>query len=768
MSSKLVCLFPHAVLSQTFILVLVCTFATAQVCDYQQRVCECDANQDECYFTMIVEDLLSFTSYKLIRSPSGALVRELNALSCTYIINNTGQLEPRDGTFDPSECCLRDERFTENDCSIPMIIDSATEEDFIGINGLIPGPTLVVSFNQTVIVDVTNMRFNQELTIHWHGMHQNNTPWMDGVNHITQCPISTFSSFRYIFKAIPSGTMWYHSHVGTQRTEGIFGSLVVRESQDTLEMAQMRLRELRSEQFTIIDEPEHTLSMLDWRVNVLRSTLKVLSDNPFFVTRTDLTFPSDTQPIATGPDGTQIRRIPYRSGLINGLGRQETVSYVNSRLSIFNVQYRDSMAPQYYRFRLVGAQNHDMYRFSIAEHRLIVIATDGYLTEPIEVDYILIHTGERYDFLLRPKTEEEANGTTNFRILAETLDINSTNIAEAFLHYGNEATNPRSTEYEQIVDSTVPRNCSSTSRCKALNCPFQRYPPQINIDCIPVTDLQLLFPTQDDDVPSNDIQRNEGNEYFFDFTFTGIEESAAISGRNFRFPTGSLQTDPQQEIDMCPSGFIDCNANQFQCICTRIVALNDPWATIQFVLTDIGDGGVAAHPVHLHGHTFQVAGIFYGQYNASGHLVGTNPNVTCRNDPRCTNPGWTMTPQDGTVTNKTVRKDTIVVPPGGYVVIRFIANNWGHWFMHCHIDPHFIEGMALVVNEVMRSQNVPPEQQRIRRCGNFNWTVEEFNERVSNPSNTTDLRGGVSCLNGSRFWLLIVSVAMVLVALMDY
>ena len=99
--------------------------------------------------------------------------------------------------------------------------------------------------------------------------------------------------------------------------------------------------------------------------------------------------------------------------------------------------------------------------------------------------------------------------------------------------------------------------------------------------------------------------------------------------------------------------------------------------------------------------------------------------------------------------------------------------------MHCHIDPHFIEGMALVVNEVMHYQNVPPEQQRIRRCGNFTWTVEEFNEKMINPSNMTDSRGGNPCnmndscggafgLKESRLWLLIVSVAMVLVPLVDY
>ena len=409
------------------------------------------------------------------------------------------------------------------------------------------------------------------------------------------------------------------------------------------------------------------------------------------------------------------------------------IPYANSSL---NVQYRNSGAPQYYRFRLVGAQNRVMYRFSISDHSLIVIATDGYVTEPLEVDYILVHSGERYDFLLRPKTKKEAKGKTDFLVLAETVegDRNSPNIAEAFLHYGAKAGNPQSTEYEQIVRRTVPRKCSRKSPCRALNCPFQQYPPDLPvfITCIPVTELQLLFPTEDE-VPSNDIQ--EENEHFFDFSFRGMAGNAAISGRNFRFPSGSLQTDPDQEIDTCKQGFIDCDANQDQCICTRVITLNDPWATIQFVVTAIGDGGITYHPVHLHGHSFQVAGIFYGVYNASGHLVNTNPNVTCHSDPRCTDPGWTTTSQHGTVTNKTVRKDTIVVPAKGYVVIRFVADNWGHWFMHCHIDTHFVAGMALVVNEVSSLQNPPPEKQSVRRCGNFNWTVEEFYEKLPSDQN---------------------------------
>ena len=40
--------------------------------------------------------------------------------------------------------------------------------------------------NQTVIVHVTNKMFGTPVTLHWHGMHQVNTPWMDGVAFITQ------------------------------------------------------------------------------------------------------------------------------------------------------------------------------------------------------------------------------------------------------------------------------------------------------------------------------------------------------------------------------------------------------------------------------------------------------------------------------------------------------------------------------------------------------------------------------------------------------
>ncbi len=204
-------------------------------------------------------------------------------------------------------------------------------------------------------------------------------------------------------------------------------------------------------------------------------------------------------------------------------------------------------------------------------------------------------------------------------------------------------------------------------------------------------------------------------------------------------------------------------ANPNQCICTQIINLDNPFATTQFVLSAVGDTGLTYHPVHLHGHTFQVAGIFYPEYYENATKKAPNPNITCKNDPSCTNPGWTTTPMDGSVNNKTVRKDTIVIPAGGYVVIHFVANNWGYWYMHCHIEPHFIEGMAVVINELNELQNPPPEPLKLLRCGNFNWTVEDFNESIK-PS---DFSGGASGLAGG-FWLQIISLAAAMGLLKNY
>ena len=166
-----------------------------------------------------------------------------------FFINDTGELEP---TLENNQPC--DDVST---CTQANTVDGKSYRSFISVNKRIPGPTLIVPEGATVVVDVTNYMFTEETSVHWHGMHQRNTPWMDGVGYITQCPIEAGSSFRYIFEATPSGTFWYHSHSGPQRTDGLFGALIVKEKNITDVFPGYGVFE---------DLPgEHTLSLLDWQ-----------------------------------------------------------------------------------------------------------------------------------------------------------------------------------------------------------------------------------------------------------------------------------------------------------------------------------------------------------------------------------------------------------------------------------------------------------------------------------------------------------------------
>jgi hypothetical protein len=66
------------------------------------------------------------------------------------------------------------------------------------INGQFPGPLIEANEGDTIVVDVHNAAVNAT-SIHWHGIFQNGTAWMDGTAGVTQCPIAPGRSFQYNF-----------------------------------------------------------------------------------------------------------------------------------------------------------------------------------------------------------------------------------------------------------------------------------------------------------------------------------------------------------------------------------------------------------------------------------------------------------------------------------------------------------------------------------------------------------------------------------------
>jgi len=84
-----------------------------------------------------------------------------------------------------------------------------------------------------------------------------------------------------------------------------------------------------------------------------------------------------------------------------------------------------------------------------------------------------------------------------------------------------------------------------------------------------------------------------------------------------------------------------------------------------------------SHPFHLHGHKFMVVAM-------SQDITSDDPTVNQALVEGQANPA---------------RRDTIMIPAGGSVTLRFRADNPGTWIFHCHIEWHLEAGLAVVFAE---------------------------------------------------------------------
>ena len=114
---------------------------------------------------------------------------------------------------------------------LPLLIHIS---DYLGVvrpllvfNGQFPGPVIEANRGDRLLINVTN-NLQNATTVHWHGLYQNGTNWMDGTSGVTQCPIPPGKSFLYNFTLENQyGTYWYHSHYSTQYTDGLVGPLII-------------------------------------------------------------------------------------------------------------------------------------------------------------------------------------------------------------------------------------------------------------------------------------------------------------------------------------------------------------------------------------------------------------------------------------------------------------------------------------------------------------------------------------------------------------
>lgn len=97
-------------------------------------------------------------------------------------------------------------------CYIKMILSkrngSGTPEYLV--NQTLQGPTIIVKQYNFVIVDFAN-EMDENTSIHFHGMKQEDNNWADGTGDITQYPIPAYGKFRYVTKNGMAYSMAMHT-----------------------------------------------------------------------------------------------------------------------------------------------------------------------------------------------------------------------------------------------------------------------------------------------------------------------------------------------------------------------------------------------------------------------------------------------------------------------------------------------------------------------------------------------------------------------------
>jgi FtsP/CotA-like multicopper oxidase with cupredoxin domain len=120
----------------------------------------------------------------------------------------------------------------ELDISVHEIVPGMKIHAFT-YNGTYPGPQIRVPEGDWVVVNFKN-KTTELHTIHWHGVTLPNE--MDGVPNGTQWGVGYNQTFKYVFRAQPAGTHFYHCHNMTNLhvQAGMFGTLIIEPKDDVV------------------------------------------------------------------------------------------------------------------------------------------------------------------------------------------------------------------------------------------------------------------------------------------------------------------------------------------------------------------------------------------------------------------------------------------------------------------------------------------------------------------------------------------------------
>ncbi|UOR15096.1 copper resistance system multicopper oxidase [Qipengyuania aquimaris] len=505
----------------------------------------------------------------------------------------------------------------------------------IAVNGTVPGPLLRLKEGQKVRIDVTN-NLDEDTSIHWHGLL---LPFQfDGVPGVSFPGIKPGETFTYEFPIRQNGTYWWHSHSGLQEQAGHYGPIII-ESAEPDPRYDRDYVVLLSE-FTP-RHPHEIARLLKVGEHYFNNQMQTATEGEMSVKDRLMWGGMRMNP----RDISDVTGSTY-TFLINGHGPMDGLEYLFAPGERVRLRVINGSAMTFFNVRIPGVP-------------MTVIAADGKDVAPIEVDEFQIGTAETYDVIVTPPAGSHA-------LVAEAMDRSGMGVASLTSHKGHRATPPPLREPVTLTmadmgmgsmggdhggmdhgamghgsggdmagmdHSSMDHSMRDTSKLPA------------DVKVGPGLDMVSPMPMDRMDYPGLGLD-NVGHRVL---RYTDLK---ARRMNPHRMPTRSLEIHLTGNMERYMWSF---DGKKFSAV------TDDPirFAYDERVRVKLVNDTMMAHPIHLHGHFFELV-------NGAGMM----------DQPL---------------------KHTVIVQPGSTATFDLTADEPGDWAFHCHLLYHMHAGMMQTV-----------------------------------------------------------------------
>ncbi|KAH0906848.1 hypothetical protein HID58_038675 [Brassica napus] len=530
-------------------------------------------------------------------------------------------------------------------------------KSLVSVNGQFPGPKLIAREGDQLLIKVVNHVPNN-ISIHWHGIRQLRSGWADGPAYITQCPIQTGQSYVYNYTiAGQRGTLFYHAHISWLRAT-VYGPIIILPK--------------RGVPYPF-PKPHKEVPMIfgEW-----------FNADPEAIIR------QATQ-TGGGPNVSDAYTINGLPGPLYNCSAKDT----------FRLRVKPGKT---YLLRLINAALNDELFFSIANHTVTVVEADAIYVKPFETDTILIAPGQTTNLLLKTKPSYPNASflmTARPYVTGQGTFDNST--VAGVLEYEQPKHAKTSIKNLPLFAPVLPAlndtNFASKFSNKLRSLNSKRFPANVPLK----VDRKFFFTVGLGTTPCN----HKNNQTCQGPTNTTMF-AASISNISFTMPTKALlQSHYSGQSNgvyspnfpwnpVVPFNYTGTPPNNTMVRTGTNVMVLRYNTSVELVMQDTSILGAESHPLHLHGFNFFVVGQGFGNFDP-------------KKDPKNFN---LVDP---------IERNTVGVPSGGWVAIRFLADNPGVWFMHCHLEVHTSWGLRmawLVLDGDKPDQKLLPPPVDLPKC----------------------------------------------------